>query len=273
LNIAALQLSTLPMSKAKLDYYLMICKKRDVSLVLLGEYNLNSFFKELENMPKSMIKEQSNHKIRVLKELSKEYGITIVAPIVQFKKDKMYKCIGRFTPKAAYFKKQQYLINYKHWNEEKFFDNELESDYTPMIFHHNGLKIAAINGFELHFDTIWLEILKKRVDLVLLPTVSTFGSKKRWAELIKIRAFLNSVYILRANRIGKFTHKDISWKFYGESFLATPTGELQYMLADKEEMLIASIDKNLPRAAKREWGFASSLQKREVLSNNFEENI
>jgi len=77
LKVAALQLSTLPMSKAKLDYYLMICKKRDISLVLLGEYNLNSFFKELENMSKMMIKEQSKHKIMILKELSKEYDITI----------------------------------------------------------------------------------------------------------------------------------------------------------------------------------------------------
>jgi len=265
LNIAALQLSTLPMSKAKLDYYLMICKKRDVSLVLLGEYNLNSFFKELENMPKSMIKEQSNHKIRVLKELSSEYGITIVAPIVQFKKDKIYKCIGRFTPKATYFHKQQYLINYKHWNEERFFDNEIDKEYVPMIFHHNGVKIAAINGFELHFDSIWLEILKKRVDLVLLPTVSTFSSKQRWAELIKVRAFLNSVYILRANRIGEYVEKDISWKFYGESFLATPSGELQYMLGHKEEMMIAYIDKTLPRSAKKEWGFAGQIQKREEL--------
>jgi len=273
LNIAALQLSTLPMSKAKLDYYLMICKKRDISLVLLGEYNLNSFFKELENIPKSMIKEQSKHKIRVLRELSNQYQITVVAPIVRFKKDKIYKCIARFTPRATYYKKQQYLINYKHWNEEKFFDNELEYDYIPMIFYHNGLKVAALNGFELYFDEIWLKILKKRVDLVLLPTVSTFGSRKRWAELIKIRAFLNGTYILRANRIGEFTDKNISWKFYGESFLATPSGELQYILGQKEEMLIAGIDKNIPKLAKREWGFVHQIQKREDLYGRYYDEI
>jgi nitrilase len=261
------------MSKAKLDYYLMICKKRDISLVLLGEYNLNSFFKELEKMPKNMIKEQSKHKIRILKELSSEYGITIVAPIVQFKKEKIYKSTARFTPRATYFKKQQYLINYKHWNEERFFDNELECDYMPMIFHHDGLKVAALNGFELHFDEIWLKILKKRVDLVLLSTVSTFGSKKRWAELIKIRAFLNGMYILRANRIGEFKDKDISWKFYGESFLATPNGELQYILGHKEEMLIANIDKTIPRIAKRDWGFVQQMQRREEYCGEYYDKI
>ena len=265
MNIAALQLSTLPMSKAKLDYYLMICKKRGVSLVLLGEYNLNSFFKELEVMSKMMIKEQSKHKIGILKELAKEYDITIVAPIVRFKKDKMYKTIARFTPKSTYFHDQQYLINFKHWNEEKFFDNELKRDYVPMIFNLEGFKIAALNGFELHFDTVWSEVLKRRVDLVLLPTVSTFGSKQRWAEIIKTRAFLNGVYILRANRIGEYQDKDISWKFYGESFLALPNGELQYILGHKEEMLLAQVDKSVPRRAKRDWGFASQIRKREEL--------
>lgn len=69
MKIAALQLATLPMSSAKLDYYFRICKEKEVELLLLSEYALNSFFKELEVMPLSMIKEQSNHKIEVLKEL------------------------------------------------------------------------------------------------------------------------------------------------------------------------------------------------------------
>lgn len=263
MNIAALQLSTLPMSKAKLDYYLLICKKRGVSLVLLGEYNLNSFFKELEVMPKLMIKKQSTHKITVLKELAKEYDLTIVAPIVTFKKDKMYKTVARFTPKTTHFQNQQYLINYKHWNEDKFFDNEISYDYSPMIFTVKGVRIAAMNGFELHFDSIWLEILKKKVDLVLLPSVSTFSSKQRWNELIKARAFLNGVFVLRANRIGEYVNKDISWKFYGESYLAYPNGEIHNILGLKEEMLIAYIDKTIARDAKRDWGFGAQVMKRE----------
>ncbi len=265
MNVVALQLSTLPMSKAKLDYYLNICKKRDVSLVLLGEYNLNSFFKELESMPKLMIKKQSTHKINILKELAKEYNLIIVAPIIIFKKDKMYKTIARFTPKTTHFQNQQYLINYKHWNEEKFFDNEISNEYSPMIFTINGMKIAAMNGFELHFDNIWLEILKKKVDLVLLPTVSTFGSEQRWSELIKARAFLNGAFILRANRIGEYTDKEISWKFYGESYLVYPNGEIHNILGSKEEMLIAQIDKSISKDVKRDWGFGAQITKREKL--------
>ncbi len=263
MNVAALQLSTLPMSKAKLDYYFMICKKRDVSLVLLGEYNLNSFFKELEVMPGLMIKKQSTHKITILKELSRKYNLNIVAPIVTFKKNKIYKSIARFTPKSTHYQNQQYLINYRHWNESKFFDNEIFCEYSPMIFTVDSIKIAAINGFELHFDNVWLEILKKKVDLVLLSSVSTFGSKQRWNELIKARAFLDGVFILRANRIGEYIEKGISWKFYGESCLVYPNGEIHNILGQKEEMLIADIDKTVARSAKRDWGFGAQVMKRE----------
>jgi len=125
-----------------------------------------------------------------------------------------------------------------------------------MIFTINGMKIAAMNGFELHFDNIWLEILKKKVDLV---------SKQRWSELIKARAFLNGAFILRANRIGEYTDKEISWKFYGESYLVYPNGEIHNILGSKEEMLIAYIDKNISKDVKRDWGFGAQIIKREKL--------
>ena len=103
MTIAALQLSTLPMSASKLDYYFRICQKKSVKLVLLSEYALNSFFKELESTPKSMIKEQSNHKIKVLKELSLKYNLTIVAPIVHIKSNELYKSTIKVSPKSILY--------------------------------------------------------------------------------------------------------------------------------------------------------------------------
>ena len=97
--IAALQLPTLPMSEAKLDYYFRICAKKGISLVVLGEYVLNSFFKELESMPMGMVKEQSNHKIESLKKLSKQYGLTVIAPLILVKKEGLSPLAARFPPK------------------------------------------------------------------------------------------------------------------------------------------------------------------------------
>ena len=166
MKLAALQLSTLPMSEAKLDYYFRICKQNEVEVVLLSEYALNSFFKELETMPPSMIKEQSNHKIEALKKLCATYNLHVIAPIVNVKGEFCYKCNAHFSPKSVHFFEQQFLINYKHWNEEKFFANAI-AKYTLPTFMHNGFRFGIVSGYELHFDAVWTEVMKKNVDIVL----------------------------------------------------------------------------------------------------------
>lgn len=263
-KIAAIQLPTLPMSEAKLDYYTNICKKNGISLITLGEYVLNSFFKELEKMPPSMIKEQSNHKLKILKALAKKYEIIFVAPILINKKDSFLKVITRVTPSTTYFYEQNFLINYKHWNEEKFFLNEFEKVDIP-VFTHNNIRFTAICGFDIHFDAIWQEIQRKKIDVVLLTCANTFDSKQRWQEIVKTRAFLNNVYILRVNRVGSYKDELNSWYFYGNSMLCSPNGLIEESLGDKEEMLFCDIDLNEINNAKKIWGFRSSLQKKSCL--------
>ncbi|MDR2341708.1 MAG: carbon-nitrogen hydrolase family protein [Campylobacteraceae bacterium] len=264
MKIAALQLQTLPMSEAKLDYYVRICAKNSINLIVLGEYVLNSFFKELENLPYSKIKEQSNHKLTILKKLAKTYNITIIAPIVLCKKNALYKVTARVTPTAAFFYEQKFLINYKHWNEENFFANSNKNMQIP-IFKHEGVKIGIICGFDAHFDILWQQILKKKADVVLVPSVSTFESFDRWNELLKTRAFLNNVYILRINRIGDFKDKVYSWYFYGSSALYSPNGAIEAFLGDNEEMLLCEIDLNTVKEAAKTWGFRKQLVKKKVL--------
>ena len=261
MKIAALQLSTLPMSSSKLDYYFRICKKKGVELLLLSEYALNSFFKELESTPISMIKEQSNHKINALKELCAKYDISVVAPIVHVKGKSLYKSTAKFTPKSVSYYDQQFLINYKHWNEEKFFDNEI-CEFNLPSFTINGLKFGIINGFELHFDIAFSQVMKKQIDVVLCPSASTFDSSSRWIELLKMRAFTNSVYILRSNRVGIYKEADEEWKFYGHSNLVSPWGEVELTLGSHEEILLVEISKDELNEARKSWGWKKALTKR-----------
>jgi len=263
MKIAALQLSTLPMSSSKLDYYFKICKDQGVELMLLSEYSLNSFFKELEKMPFSMIKEQSNHKIMVLKELCIKYDINVVAPIVHVKGKNLYKTIMRVSSKSISYFDQQFLINFKHWNEEKFFDNEI-TEFSLPSFLIDGVRFGIINGFELHFDSAFAEVMKKNIDVVLCPSASTFDSAQRWSELLKTRALLNSVYILRANRVGTYREASSEWKFYGHSNLVNPMGEVEMTLGNKEEILIVEIEKEELNNARKTWNWKRAINKREV---------
>ncbi len=262
MRTAVLQLNAQGMSSTKLYNHIRIAHKNSVKVLLLGEYVLNPFFKELQDMSLSMIQEQSSHQIKILKELSSSYSMTIIAPLVIVKQKKIYKVVAKFAPSSTAYYQQQILINYAHWNEEKFFSNDIAKIQTPMIFNVDGFKFGVISGFELHFDAIFAKLDRKKVDCILVPSVATFDSYERWKALITTRAFTHSCYILRANRIGEYQDKEHLWQFYGDSVLAAPNGELLTHLGNKEELMIVDMEHREVVQTRRSWGFIEAISKR-----------
>lgn len=261
-KICALQLATQPMSDLRLDYYFKICSQEDARLVALGEYVLNSFFKELETMPRSIVKEQSERKRDSLLNLASKYDVTIIAPIVLSKGNNFTKVVAKFSPGGVKFHEQQILMPYSHWNEAKFFANAQEGELNFMTFMHDKLKIGVMFGFEAHFDASWTYMMSKKVDVVVMPTASTFFSENRWEELLKTRAFLNNIYILRVNRVGNHKVTAGQWNFYGDTMLIDPLGEVETSLGNSEEMLIAKVSKQKVVNARNLWEFKKILHKR-----------
>ena len=262
MRAAVLQLSAQGLSSTKLYNYIRVAHKQDIKVLLLGEYILNPFFKELESMSLSMIKEQALSQIKILKELSTTYKMTIVAPLIIVKKKEVYKTIAKFAPSSTSYYQQQLLINYSHWNEEKFFANDIKAITAPLVFKVDGFKFGVMSGFELHFDEIWNELSQKNVDCVLVPSVSTFESYERWKALLCTRAFTHNCYVLRANRIGEYQDKEFTWKFYGDSVLASPNGEIIEHLGNKEELMIVDMTHTDVVQARRSWGFREAINKR-----------
>lgn len=271
-KIAALQLPTLSLSHLRLDYYLKAAKESGANLVALGEYVLNSFFTELLLMPRSMIKEQSEIKKKDLIKLAKNYDLEIIAPFIEVSAKSYKKVCLKVNAKGTQSYSQQILMPYNHWNEEKFFANK-SGDLKLFSFSYENLKCALMMGFEVHFDFFWQEVRNKKIDLVIIPTASTFQSDKRWLELLKTRAFLNSVNILRINRIG--TSKGFEkgskdgqneeWLFYGNTLFIDAYGQVVDSLGDKEEMLICEPLK--ASDARNLWGF-EKIEKKFLKANN-----
>ncbi len=262
LVVAALQLPTLGMNATRLEFYLKQAHARDADVMLLGEYVLNHFFKEFATMATNMVKEQSRKHIELLKSLAEKYSIIFIAPIIQIKKDGYHKTIAKITAKSVSYYEQQILLPYSHWNEKKFFANEVAPLKEPMMFTLKGFRVLVMAGFELHFDYFWQTVTEKKIDLVLLPTASTFGSHNRWREIIKTKAFLHGCFILRANRLGEYSDDEVQWKFYGDTMLVSPEGEVEMMLEDKESMLIEVIDKSEVLEHRKRWAFEKELRSR-----------
>ncbi|WP_457597416.1 carbon-nitrogen hydrolase family protein [Hydrogenimonas sp.] len=266
-QVAVLQMPTQGMDPTTLEQYFLTAKAKGASLVLLGEYVLNHFFKELEKMPVNMIKDQSEHHLAMIRELAREHDMVVVAPLVQVKARRCYKTIVKVTPKTTHTYRQQILIDYPHWNEEKFFANETAPLGDPMVFTHEGVRFGIIAGFEAHFNHFFDRLWARDVDVLLLPTAATFDSHNRWREMLKTRAFLHNIFILRANRVGEYVEKELKWKFYGDSMLVNPMGEVESVLEDKESLMVAAVDRKEVKEARRLWGFERQIRRRMELED------
>lgn len=265
LIVAALQLQTLGFNPSRLEFYFKNAHDRGAKIMVFGEYVLNHFFKELATMPPSMVKEQSEKHLKLLKSYAIEYDMTIIAPIVMHKKEGFVKTIAKISSSSSHYYEQQILIPYGHWDEQSFFKNKIEALKSPLVFTIEGFKIMVMAGYEMHFPPFWDYVRAKKIDLVILPTSSTFGSHNRWREIIKTQAFIYETYVLRVNRLGEYSDKDVKWRFYGDSMLVRPDGKVEMMLEDKESMLVEEIDKNVLKAHKKEWRFEQALNLRKEL--------
>lgn len=399
INVCVLQLPTLSMSENRIDYYMKVAKDNGARIVLLGEYELNSFFSELKKMPRSIACEQSEHKQELMARLAAKYDLHIVAPIIRaasgailrqagifggaaqksacgnggggenslslkseldckgelnsksdlnsnggsnskgalnskseqsskgglnsegalnscgahalnFKatnsadglnlsasipsnsnasnlkaesqKDSSeeeifcasenepiwVKSCAKFSPSEVKFYDQNILMDYPHWDEEGFFANRKSrkiGKISPMIFSEGGVKFGVCFGYEAHFDVFWRYFMQKNVGCVLVPCASTFESGGRWRELLKMRAFTNSLYVIRANRIGEAKFGESEFKFYGESFVVTPSGEIANELKNEEGVLMCEVDADEIAAARGLWKFRKNLVSRGLL--------
>lgn len=381
INVCVLQLPTLSMSENRIDYYMKVAKDNGARIVLLGEYELNSFFSELKKMPRSIACEQSEHKQELMARLAAKYDLHIVAPIIraasgailrqagifggaaqkslgggenslspkgeqgykgepnsksdlnsnggsnskgalnsaseQSSKGGLNSCgakslnfkaanlksspealnalnskesqkdaseeeifcasenepiwvksCAKFSPSEVKFYDQNILMNYPHWNEEGFFANRKSrkiGKISPMIFSEGGVKFGVCFGYEAHFDVFWRYFMQKNVGCVLVPCASTFESGGRWRELLKMRAFTNSLYVIRANRIGEAKFGESEFKFYGESFVVTPGGEIANELKNEEGVLMCEVDADEIAAARGLWKFRKNLVGRGLL--------
>ena len=382
INVCVLQLPTLSMSENRIDYYMKVAKDNGARIVLLGEYELNSFFSELKKMPRSIACEQSEHKQELMARLAAKYDLHIVAPIIRaasgailrqagifggaaqksasssgenslslksepgckgelnsksdlnsndgsnskgalnsaseqnskggsnscgakslnFKAANLksaseapnalnseesqkdaseeeifcasenepiwVKSCAKFSPSEVKFYDQNILMDYPHWNEEGFFANRKSrkiGKISPMIFSEGGVKFGVCFGYEAHFDVFWRYFMQKNVGCVLVPCASTFESGGRWRELLKMRAFTNSLYVIRANRIGEAKFGESEFKFYGESFVVTPGGEIANELKNEEGVLMCEVDADEIAGARGLWKFRKNLAGRGLL--------
>lgn len=253
MNIIISQFSYIEPNSKKFNKYLSNeFKKRKIELVVIGDYTSSLFFKEYKSKAKleKLFAEQKKY----FSLLAKKYNTTMIIPIIEAKEKQVFKSIMITSPKNVKLYQAQKLMEMSHWNEKAFFDNTLKAK-EPFVFKLDDMNISVLFGWESHFDELWIKLKKKQVDVVIIPTANTFNSNPRWMRLMQIRSFLNTCYIVRVNRVGSYIENNLEWKFYGNSFVALPDGNIGDMLNEKEGILVSQINKTMIDDLKQTWKF------------------
>jgi GTPase involved in cell partitioning and DNA repair len=95
--------------------------------------------------------------------------------------------------------------------------------------------------------------------------LSNIGLKSN-NELKKYKADMKYLsYGFKRDSWDEYSDDEVKWKFYGDTMLVNPEGEVEMMLEDKESMLIETIDKAEVLEHRKTWGFEKELKLREEL--------
>ena len=257
MKIALAQFSNIkPNDKIFNKYLSNVFKNQKISMLIIGDYVCNLFFKEYENKDTKELKSLFEGMHTYLKSIASKYNTTLIAPIIEYKNNKLYKSIFKINKSNSTCHRLGRVMHMPHWNEKKFFNNRRSEE--NLIFELEEFKIAILSGWECHFNSNWERIKNNNVDVVVVPTASTFDSNQRWATLLQTQSFLANCFVIRVNRIGNYLENGINWEFYGNSFISLPDGNLGDVLGMQEGILISELNKDLILESISNWGFRNS---------------
>jgi len=109
-----------------------------------------------------------------------------------------------------------------------------------------GARAAALAGAQILFYPTAIGWIPKE------PSKVARNQRNAWELMQRSHAIANGVYVVSANRVGS----EAKIRFWGNSFIAGPMGEILAHAGDKrEEILVASCDLNQIEETRQVWPF------------------
>ncbi len=116
----------------------------------------------------------------------------------------------------------------------------------------DGMPVGFLICWDAFFPEAFRAMALGGARVVVVPTSATGSNEDLWMRALTAQAFFNGFYIVRANRVGE----DDGYKFCGQSYCSTPTGDL---LGDPmgavEGMAMYDIERKVVELTRREFPF------------------
>lgn len=205
---------------------------------------------------------------RVLGKISKELNVTVIAPIFERRGGRIHhNSLAVLDEKgdiAGVYRKMHIPDDPAYY--EKFYFTPGDLGFKTFDTTHakigtlicwdqwfpEGARLTALRGAEILFYPTaigWHPYEKEEVGA---------SQQDAWQTIQRSHAIANGVYVAAANRVGHevFNEGSDGIQFWGHSFIADPFGVVIAQASDdKEEVLIAEIDRERMEDVRRNWQF------------------
>ena len=235
--------------------FLSMAAKNKANVVCFPELFLMSWF--LQDKSPEKIRENikaaeslDGKTVSLFREQAKKFNTVIIVPFFERHEDNYYNSSAVISEEGGIIGvyRKVHLPELEYYHEKSYFSGGNEFPVFKTSFGNIGIQMGWDNFYPESSRILSL----KGAEIIFAPTASAFSTNGKWFLSISANAFLNGVYILRVNRVGR----DKLLDFYGKSFCVAPGGNIIDDFAGINECaLIYNIDTKEVERARENWPF------------------
>ncbi len=201
--------------------------------------------------------------VQQLSVLAKELGIVLIAPFFEKRANGIYHnslvVISTNGEVAGHYRKM-HIPDDPGFHEKYYFSpGDLDSGFP--VFDTEFGRIGTLICWDQWYPEAARMLALQGAEIIFYPTaigILKGESRKQkrifkdaWVTIQRSHAIANGCFVAAVNRVGKEGKN----KFWGNSIVVGPFGELIVQGGEKEEVIISEIDLNEIEPQRKEWPF------------------
>lgn len=229
----------------------MVCLPEIFNTMYFCSEENQEYFKLAEPVPGPTTQRMS--------ELTKMLGIALVCPIFEATTEgKFFNTAVLLGPQGEelgrYRKMSIPYIRRTLGGKEKYYFTPGDLGF-PVFKTPFGVNVGILICYDRHFPEAARALGLNGADIVFIPNATWEVSRHAWEIEVKAHAIANHYYVCSVNKVDK--DQGGSERIHtGASLIVNPRGEtLAQASADKDEIILGDIDKNLSLEMRELWKF------------------
>jgi predicted amidohydrolase len=252
IKVAAVQLQAIPGER---DINIKNCiemveesAKQGAELIVLPELWVSGYYLSKEQF-QSLQEVSTGETVSIFQKLAKELKVILIVPFVEGENGNLYISLAviESTGEVIATYRKSFL-----WGREKEIFTPGEKVYNA-IETSKG-KIGVLICADIEFPEPSRILALQGAELIIVPSVWSYGAETRWDIQLPARALDNTVYILGVNTVNEGS--------CGKSKLVAPTGEVLCEASRTEQnILIHDVDFSIISEVRKEVPYLDDLDK------------